>query len=220
MSRKRLSAVTAKSDAEIHHLIGGALCLNFANTLYGHDKTPIHEYLFNYRDLVLWSRHAGTLTEDTATYLLRKAARFPNDALVVFHRAIALRETLYRFFSAIAFGNSPRPTDLAALDSARLAAISHSHVARTGKGFAIDWNDKTALDQMLWHIAVSAAELMTSDNLHRVRECNGDTCDWLFVDTSRNQMRRWCSMSVCGNRSKVRQFAKRQRKLAKHLASH
>ncbi len=213
MSLKTTSATTAhKSDAEIHHLIAGELCLNFANTLYGHGKSPIHEYLFSYRDLVLWSQHAGILDKSTGDLLLRKADRFPNEALVVFHRAIALRETIFRFFDAVANHESPPSTDLAALDSARLEAISHSHVDRTAKGFALDWNDKTALDQMLWQIAVSAVELMTSEKLSLVRECNGDLCDWLFVDTSRNHMRRWCSMSVCGNRAKVRRFAHRQRR--------
>lgn len=217
---KKILHSNSQSDAEIHHLVGGALCLDFANTLYGHGKTPLHEYLFSYRDLVLWSRHAGILTEDTTTYLLHKASRFPNDALAVFHHAIALRETLYRFFSAIASDDSPQSTDLAALNSTRLEALGHSRITRTDKGFSLGWNNQTALDQMLWRIALSAAELMTSDKLHSVRECSGDTCDWLFVDTSRNHMRRWCSMSVCGNRAKVRKFARRQRQRAKRRAVH
>ena len=49
--------------AEAHHLIAGELCVDFANTLYGHSDAPIHEYLLDYRDLVLWGRHAGILTE-------------------------------------------------------------------------------------------------------------------------------------------------------------
>jgi len=208
----KTKASQPQSDAAIHHLIGGALCLDFANTLYGHGKTPLHEYLFDYRDLVLWSRHAGSVSDEIAAQLVRKAERFPDDARVVFHRAIALRETLFRFFDAVAHHTPPQSTDLAALDLARLQAISHSHVDRVGKGYALDWDDKTALDQMLWQIAVSAVELMTSENVTRVRECRGDACDWLFVDTSRNHLRRWCSMSACGNRSKARRFMQRQRK--------
>jgi predicted RNA-binding Zn ribbon-like protein len=42
--------------------------------------------------------------------------------------------------------------------------------------------------------------------LLRVRACESDTCQWLFLDTSRNRSRRWCDMKVCGNRSKVRRF--------------
>jgi predicted RNA-binding Zn ribbon-like protein len=49
-------------------------------------------------------------------------------------------------------------------------------------------------------------DLLTSEALTRVRRCSGETCSWLFVDNSRNRMRRWCDMQVCGNRAKVRRF--------------
>lgn len=211
---KQTKISEALSDAEVHHLIAGVLCLDFANTLNGHGKTPAHEYLNSYRDLVLWSRHVRILSEGDAQTLLRKATRQPNDALAVYHRAIALRETIFRFFCAVAFGNSPQLADLESLNSARLEALSHSHIGRAAKGFILDWDDQTALDRMLWQIAVSAAELITSDHLKRVRQCSGDTCDWLFVDNSRNHLRRWCSMDQCGNRAKVRRFFARKRRRA------
>ncbi len=206
--------IAPKSDAEIHKLIANALCLNFANTLYGHGNVPIHEYLKDYRDLVLWSRHAGILDERQADALIREGTRRPTEAVATFHRAIALRETLFRTFTAIANGESPKPNDLAALNSARTDALSHSKIDRSGDRFNIAWTDEAALARVLWPIALSAAELLTSEDLHRVRECDGDTCDWLFVDTSRNHLRRWCSMHECGNRAKVRRYLKRKRKLA------
>ena len=81
-------------DAEIHHLIGGALCLDFANTLYGHGESPLHEYLHDYRDLMLWSRHAGILETQKARLLLQEADQNAAGAEAVFRRAIALRERL------------------------------------------------------------------------------------------------------------------------------
>jgi predicted RNA-binding Zn ribbon-like protein len=205
-----------RSEAETHRLIGGALCLDFANTLNGHGKRPLHEYLAGYRDLALWSRKAGILTDREAQSLVREAARRPNEALGIFHRAIALRETTHRIFSAVAHRESPKPADLACLNAARSEALARSHIDQTAEGgFVIDWNSKTALERILWPIAVSAAELLTSENLSRVRECAGQSCDWLFLDTSRNHMRRWCSMSECGNRAKARRFFERKR-LAAH----
>ena len=38
----------------------------------------------------------------------------------------------------------------------------------------------------------------------RLKICPADDCQWAFYDTSRNRSKRWCSMEVCGNRSKVR----------------
>ncbi len=201
-----------ESEAEKHHLIAGVLSLNFANTLYGHGRTPIHEYLAGYRDLVIWSRKAGVLPERDADFLIRDAARRPAEATAVFHRAIALRETIHRCFKAIAHHEPTQAADLAALNAARSEALGHSHIDQTVTGFVIDWNDKRALDRMLWPIALSAAELLTSTDLERVRQCSG--CDWLFLDESRNHLRRWCSMSACGNRAKARRFLERKRKLA------
>ena len=63
----------------------------------------------------------------------------------------------------------------------------------------------------LWPIARSAAHLLTSAELTRVRECDGTSCNWLFFDRSRGGSRRWCSMESCGNRAKARRHYRRRR---------
>ena len=55
----------------------------------------------------------------------------------------------------------------------------------------------------------SAVDLLTSGAIGRVRTCAADTCEWLFIDTTKNRTRRWCDMKVCGNRAKVRRFRSR-----------
>ena len=66
---------------------------------------------------------------------------------------------------------------------------------------------------MLGPVARSAAELLTSDRLDRLRQCESEKgCGWLFVDGSRNRSRRWCDMSDCGNRAKARRFHRRHRR--------
>jgi predicted RNA-binding Zn ribbon-like protein len=47
--------------------------------------------------------------------------------------------------------------------------------------------------------------------LSRVKICAEDTCQWAFVDASKNRSRQWCSMSVCGNRAKTRTYRARRR---------
>jgi predicted RNA-binding Zn ribbon-like protein len=44
---------------------------------------------------------------------------------------------------------------------------------------------------------------------HRLKVCPADDCRWAFFDHSKNRSRRWCSMEVCGNRNKTREFRKR-----------
>ncbi len=202
-----------KSEAEKHQLIGGALCLDFANTLNGHGRPKSHEYLRSYYDLVVWSRKASLLTPAEAQQLIQTAGRRSSEATAIFKRAIGLRETIFQVFATVAAGGSPKPADILALNEARLAALNHTKIDRSLTAFVIDWTDTAALERILWPIALSAAELLTSSDLGRVRECEGDICDWLFVDTSRNHLRRWCSMAECGNRAKSRRFLARKRQL-------
>lgn len=45
----------------------------------------------------------------------------------------------------------------------------------------------------------------------RLKVCLEDTCQWAFLDTSKNRSRHWCSMRVCGNRTKTRNYRARRR---------
>ena len=65
------------------------------------------------------------------------------------------------------------------------------------------------LDWLLAAIARSAAELIANGAQSGVRQCSNPACQLLFCDDSRTHRRRWCSMALCGNRSKVAAFAKR-----------
>jgi predicted RNA-binding Zn ribbon-like protein len=195
-------------DAETHHLIGGALCLDFANTLYWHSDV-IHEYLFDYRDLVLWGRHAGILSAQKAGFMLSKWEQVPAESEPVLRRAIQMRETIFRIFASLAHAKSPQANDIFELHRAWLEGQAHSRPARTETGFALRWEEGESLDAMLWPITRSAMELLTSDELKRVKQCG--RCDWLFVDRSRNLKRRWCSMSACGNRVKMARRYKREK---------
>ena len=82
-------------------LLGGRLSLDFANTADWHASDHPVESLTSYSALVVWSQQVGILTDHQAQHLLKEAARRPEDATAVLGRAIALREAIYRIFSAI-----------------------------------------------------------------------------------------------------------------------
>lgn len=193
-------------------LIGEQPCLIFANTVGGSRQAAQHDYLHDYTDLLAWGWHAGLLTASEAQHLLTEATRLPREAARVFERAIWLRETIYRIFSAIAAGGSPETADLGLLNEALAGVLAKLQVTPTETGFTWSWrSEPEALDGMLWPVVRSAGELLTSTDLHRVRECAGDDCGWLFIDTSRNHSRRWCDMNDCGNRAKARRHYARSR---------
>jgi predicted RNA-binding Zn ribbon-like protein len=58
----------------------------------------------------------------------------------------------------------------------------------------------------LGKIVAAAATARIKGTWGRLKICPADDCQWAFYDTSRNRSKRWCSMEVCGNRSKVRAF--------------
>jgi predicted RNA-binding Zn ribbon-like protein len=197
---------------QIFDLTGGLLCLDFANTL--DNRTEIHpqELLNSYNDLVLWSQQAQVLTEQEARRLLEKATHSPSEASRVLKRAVAIREAIFRIFKAVAEDESPEDEDLVTLSAMVAEAQKHAQIVPNTNGFRWDWAGKPSdLDCMLWPVVRSAADFLTSDDLDTVRVCASDSCNWLFIDTSKNHSRRWCNMKSCGNREKARRFYSRKK---------
>lgn len=193
-------------------LSGGCACLNFTNTVGGRRPDRPREYLNSYTDLLAWSLHAGLLSEAQAEHLAGEAERCPAEAAQILAEAITLREAIYRIFSATARAEPALAEDLSILNSALGKALARLQVRPDPPGFSWCWSTaEDSLEAMLWPVARSAAELLTSADLARVRECAGDVCSWLFLDTSRNHTRRWCDMRDCGNRAKARRHYARSR---------
>jgi predicted RNA-binding Zn ribbon-like protein len=204
--------VTASQPTSQYQFVAGNLCLDFANTADWHESEQPVELLTSYGDLLAWGRQAGLLDADDEARLTRAAEREPEAAVAVYARAITLREAVFGVFRAIARREPVVAGDLALLNDELTLARSQRRLVTRPDGFGWGWSGQdTALDRVLWEVAESAAELLTSSWRERVRQCAGDPCGWLFHDTSRNRSRRWCNMEGCGNRAKARRYYQRQR---------
>ena len=180
-------------------LIGERLCLDFTNTVGGRNGSEIiFDKLKSYDDLVAWSVHAGILNRTDANKLNKKGSQG------VVKRALRLREAIYRICIAALKRESPNSADLKLLNQEIHEARNHEFVDSSFRIRIKSTNND--LDQILWPVALSARELLTSEDLKRLQQCDGENCGWLFVDTSKNHTRQWCDMSDCGNRAKVRKF--------------
>jgi hypothetical protein len=82
-------------------LVGGAPCLDFANTADWHASDNPLERLTTYSGLVYWSWHAGVISPVTAQRLLEKAGGNCGSRAVL-DKAIRLREALYSIFRSLA----------------------------------------------------------------------------------------------------------------------
>jgi predicted RNA-binding Zn ribbon-like protein len=190
-------------------LVGGNLALDFANTAEGTPEGEIErEHLLGYEDLAFWGRRVGLLSETDVEQLLRERRGRPAEADAVFARALGFRGHLYGLFRAVAEEDDPPAEGVEALRRFECEAISRAKLVPSGDGFAWEWALGDDLAGMLWPVAHSATELLTSGPLGRVKGCDG--CNWLFVDESKNKSRRWCSMEDCGTHAKMRRYVARR----------
>lgn len=204
---------TSRVSPYLPSFIGGVTCLDFVNTVDPRHDDKRDDCLRSYPQLLRWAAEARLLTAEEYSALEGRSQQEPGLADAVHRRALELREALYRLFTA----EPPMQGDLARLTDEVHRAWAMAKLARTAGGWAWRWDTPVELDRVLWPIAQSGAELLTSSQVGRVRECEGHNgCGWLFLDTSKNGRRRWCDMRVCGNRAKARRH--RQRELATNHA--
>ncbi|MDQ0227277.1 CGNR zinc finger domain-containing protein [Metabacillus niabensis] len=202
------------SEMNSYMMVGERLCMDFINTVSWRESAEKRrDWFTSYDKLVDWCIHAEVLTEQQAKALLLKAKEKPSEAGDVLKRAIEMREVMYRIFKSISKGTSPHSLDLERLNDSvsqfyQTLRLIHEKDHYTLKFIHTEEN----LDIMLPPILQSAVDLVVSKNdLERVKQCEGDSCGWLFFDTSRNRSRRWCSMADCGNRAKARRFYKKEK---------
>ena len=189
-------------------LLGGALCLDFVNTVEWRGAPEPSERLTDYGELLIWAEAAETIDRKARLRLETAAKRDLDAATGALAEAIALRETLANLFKA----DAPRPALVERLNAWLARAPERRRLAASGEILA--WAARRDGDEFLaplWPAVWSAADLLVSGQAARVRSCGDRRCAWLFLDTSRSRHRRWCSMEGCGNRAKARRHYRRHR---------
>jgi len=201
---------------EKHKYVGNNLSLDFVNSVSGRtgsnggrtlDYKILGDKLENYSDLIDWAHKAGIINDTGAEKFQRLGRENQKTSHKVYKKAVATREIIYRIFISLLKGDEPDSKDIAIFNRECAAAREHQKLRFDSGEFKWDLelqNEDPA--GIIWQIALSASELLTSGNLYRVKECCGKDCGWLFLDTSKNGSRQWCSMQDCGNLAKVRKF--------------
>ena len=199
--------------AVIFERVGGRTCLDFVNTASQRRAGPFKDNLNSYEDLLSWGLQMEELSEPEADRLRALAAADAAGADAVLARARALREAIYRVFTARAAGEALPTSDLERISEENARAGVNRLLTPAGIGrCSFEWRGTDALDRPLWPVAVSAVNLAASDAAERVKECATDNCTWLFLDASKNRSRKWCEMAECGNRAKARRHYHRSKK--------
>jgi predicted RNA-binding Zn ribbon-like protein len=184
--------------AVIEH-VGNALCLDFANTV-NVSSAPNRDWLSTADGLHAWAASAG-----------RPLTGGDGAAAVPLATMRAVRDAIHHVFSPIAGGGSPEAAALDLLVGTHAEGIQQARLVAGDSGYTWSWPGRRTRAVLLWEVAASAIDLLGRGPLDRIGEC--PACGWVFLDTSKNRSRRWCSMATCGGREKA------QRYYARHTAA-
>jgi predicted RNA-binding Zn ribbon-like protein len=189
--------------------VAGALCLDFVNTVGGDRAGEHSEKLKAYPDFLDWAETGEVLPQSRAPRLRRLAQEQPGAAERTLRRVRQFREALHAVFQASMHGHPAPGEALESVNGEIARAMAHTRLAPSGWHYTLEFAHEDVLEAPLWPVAHDAAQLLTSGKLARLTECGGDICSWLFLDLTKNRSRRWCDMTACGNRAKVRRYRER-----------
>jgi predicted RNA-binding Zn ribbon-like protein len=203
--------------------VAGSVGLDFLNSIASPAGTPV-EWLASGDDLLAWLRSAQLLSDEAARALQKRA--LPGEIDAVAAQARALREW-FRTFVHAHRGKPLRPKaldELAPLNQLLARAREFQQiVAHAGESGAHSSLRLARLrrwpspDALLLPIAEALAGVACNEDFANIKACEGPTCSLVYVDRTPTLSRRWCSMAVCGNRSK--QAAHRARAIGRRASS-
>ena len=193
-------------------LIADDLALNFANTESGRGFPSHQNHFGEAGNVVEWLRHAKALRAVEADWLRIRVSERTDLAAELLARAIELREAIHDIGAALGRHAKPPGAALADLSALHARFMATAELAPGVMSCRWRWSVRNSpVEAALGPIALAAIRLFTEGDFHRIRECGGHACGWLFYDRSKNNRRRWCEMEVCGNRAKQRRLAARRR---------
>ncbi|MCS3445559.1 MULTISPECIES: CGNR zinc finger domain-containing protein [Bradyrhizobium] len=187
------------------------LSIKFVNTVAWRLRDLVEDRIATSDSILKWLVDAELADRRVAAQLRARWKSSPREADTFLNAAHGLREALYQLFVARIGGGRADPTAVADLN--RSLGTGSGGVALGTVGDTLRWLPTTGRvtpDALLKPIAWSAVSLLTGPRAERVKQCQDERgCGWLFVDESRAQNRRWCSMGDCGNLAKSRRHYQR-----------
>jgi predicted RNA-binding Zn ribbon-like protein len=190
-------------------LDGGVLCLDFTNTINNRFEEQPQEYLSGFEDLLYWSKRLEAIDAKTYKDIISYASAHPVKAADFFKQSMELRELLHRMFLAVSKGEIIEAADLKAFNSILAEYCTTPQIKHLGNNYRESWECEEGFHEVTGPIVQSAYKLLLSDKLNRVKEC--PNCGWLFLDTTKNGKRRWCSMQSCGSNVKATEYYYRKK---------
>jgi len=180
------------------------LWLDFVNTDAA-AQTPGGDLLRDFEALLSWFQNEGAVDDERAAGIRRRAVLQPAAAAATLVDARRVRAALRVLAEK---GHlAERVRDDAVLEINRVlgrSAGTRRLDPRAEGGYArtfVPTGD--AFAGLMIPIVESAADSLVDAELSRVRRCADPRCHRVFLDGTKNGLRRWCDMGTCGNRAKA-----------------
>jgi predicted RNA-binding Zn ribbon-like protein len=205
------NGASARTEKPVYELIAGHPVLDLVNTLDWRFRDSAPEELLNdYSDLVRFTAQSDLISASQARRLLRDTSE--GKAAKIVGAVRELREAAAQVLYAALEDEDPPSSAVRVLEEFFRDARQSQRLLWSGDKLAWELTPSASLPELpLWLLALSASELMMSDEMDKLRACGNAECRWLFLDTSKNHTRRWCDMKICGNRMKARRFKAQHR---------
>lgn len=197
--------------------IAGDASVDFVNTVDWTARGLENERMTDYQRFIDWARAADVVSDVEARRLRARARGSPRREAAAYRSALWARSVLQRLYSALATETFDRSAlrdfnDLLADALARMQlaqpAVAGRRRADGARPLVRSWRGMgEELESPLRPVMWQACALLTSPDLSRLRICAAEDCGWMYVDRSRNGLRRWCQMETCGTREKNRRRA-------------
>ena len=183
--------------------IAGRLALDFVNIVPRRAK-------LSWDQLVAFLECAEIITAERGGELLALRRTDPQSAGTLLGKAERLGSALRLAFGALLDRQRIIREWVEPVNEILRVTEGHEELLPADRDWKIEFVAREGgLEWLLAAVARSAAETIAEGPQARLRLCANPRCGLFFYDTSRTHRRRWCSMTVCGNRSKVAAFARR-----------
>lgn len=119
-----------------------------------------------------------------------------------------LRDAVYDVASVSAFGRPARQSSVDTLNAFAESAVGTARLFMTDASFGA--RITVSFPDLLSSLARETIALLTGPHAHKIRECALPQCWVLFVDKSRSNNRRWCSVH-CGQKVTAQNYRSRRK---------
>lgn len=178
-----------------YKLIGGRVCLDLVNTISFPDTDRQHDWLNTPANATTWLEAVGLPPTEITTAELGRIHR--------------IRRVLTDVLRPLAHGDQPVATAVERFNQHLAQVLARRRIDPLSLHWTWSGEDRGVLDP----VVLDAAELITASDHSRLKHC--PSCEWIFMDQTRNGQRRWCDMADCGSRAKARSYYRRQK--SRHL---